>query len=178
MARDYRPWTMSSDVRQGLGEKVSQALYGGIDSGNVGGLIEQFGKPELASRIAGTTDKKSRAYRSARDSLTRWQRGSRRPSKANAAKLDVAAKGEKRAKIRAGGSAAVSMGAAVKTSKSSWTGRMTATLTGSALADFLDATGDGNYELAAQIVSDQYGLNPDYVEGLSGVNSFDLDAPE
>ena len=59
------------------------------------------------------------------------------------------------------------------TSKKPWQGYADADLTGSDLEDFLAAQAAGDDELAAQIVTDAYGLDPEFVLRIDDISGFD-----
>jgi hypothetical protein len=55
-------------------------------------LIKAIPRTDLIMELAGTRDKKSRAYKSARDVLSRYQRGGRKATKAQQSKIEKAAR--------------------------------------------------------------------------------------
>jgi hypothetical protein len=61
------------------------------------GVARLFGRPDqqnsrLAMELSGTTDRRSREYKSALRSVQRWRRGQYRPSAANQSRLEGAAR--------------------------------------------------------------------------------------
>ena len=175
MARDYPAWDMDDNTRRELGEGLDGALYQGVPAGeDVEAIVAEVGRDRLLEAMSGTTDKRSREWKNARDNLSRWRRGARRPSEASRRQLRGAAEAQRRAQVQARGHAHVRFNATFRTSKKPWQGYADADLTGSDLDDFLAAQAAGDSELAAQIVADAYGLDPEFVLGIEGPSGFEI----
>lgn len=181
MARDYEQWDMSDDTRRQLGESIESGAYSGApearDAQGVQAMQDELGREELTRRLSGTDDKRSRAWKSARDSLSRWRSGRRAVSSQAAGRLQGASRAFWRLGMRQRGSVHVDLTVTVRTSRTSWTGVMSADLTGGALEDYLDALEAGNFEGVAQVVADNYGLDPEYIESVESVHGFEQDLP-
>jgi hypothetical protein len=180
VARDYEPWEMPDTARAALDSAMRNGLYQGISrirtAGDVQALQAQLGRERLTALLAGTTDKRSRDWKNARDNLRRYRTGAR-GLKRGAARLHGAAEQARRDRIRNLGTLHVTLRATVRTSRTEWDGKMDADLTGSDLVDFLSAADCGAWETAAQIVIDAYGLDPDLVLELTALDSIDYDLP-
>jgi hypothetical protein len=175
MARDYPEWEMDDETRQGLAEQLDNALFGDVPAGgDVEAIVDQVGRDRVVEALAGTNDKQSREWKNARDRLSRYRRGARKPNQENRARLRGAAENKRRDDIRGRGSAHVRYDATFTTSKAPWIGYADADLTGSDLTDFLDAQAAGDYELAAQIVANAYGLDPEFVLSIDDLSGFDI----
>lgn len=135
-------WDVSDRARQQLTDQMRQAMYGAPG--------DTAGRRERAMQMAGTRDTRSRAYKSARDRLGRWSKGQRKPNKASLRRLtDQRTKGGRGIKV--------SITATFTTSKTKWTGKPTAYLSGDALDDFQGAIAQGDSVLAVQILANEYG---------------------
>jgi hypothetical protein len=175
MAGDYPDWDMSDETRRELRGQLDDALLGGVpDGADVEGIIDHVGRDGLLQAMSGTTDKRSREWKNARDNLSRWRRGARTPSQESRDKMRGAAEAKRRGDVRASGRAHVRYTATFTTSKKPWQGYADADLTGPQLADFLAAQEAGDSELAAQIVSEAYGLDPEFVLGIDGLSGFEI----
>lgn len=179
MPRQYEPWDMDDETRNALRDRMSSGMFAGIpepgSADNVQALQNRFGRERLTEWLSGTADKKSRAWKSARDSLGRWRRGSRGISGKSRDRLRSAGQKGRLGGVLSRGSLHVSLTATVRTSRTTWTGVMSADLTGGALRDYVSALESGEYERAAMIVADEYGLDPEYIEGIESVHGFDAD---
>ncbi|MFC9916348.1 hypothetical protein [Streptomyces sp. NPDC127197] len=174
MSSPYDEWEIPDPVHRDLEQGLMEGVYGAMADGSIQSVVDAIGKQELILMMAGTTDKKSRAYKSARDKVGRWLKGSRRPSKAGQQLLDSLAKKFKRDQVMARGSLSVSISGTFVTSKKPWKGKMSATLTGTALADFMDALEGGDPMWAAQVVCQEYGMDPDVVLELTEVGEISV----
>ena len=175
MARDYPAWDMDDNTRRDLGDGLDGALYQGVPAGeDVEAIVAEVGRDRLLEAMSGTTDKRSREWKNARDNLSRWRRGARRPSEASRRQLRGAAEARRRDQVRDRGHARVRFNATFITSKKPWEGYAVGDLTGPDLDDFLAAQATGNSELAAQIVSEAYGLDPEFVLGIEGPSGFEI----
>lgn len=174
---------MEDETRQALSESLENELFAGIEvpssPAEVRRMQDQFGKENLTAWLAGTTDKGSRAWKSARDGLSRRRSGRGGIGKLWRDKFRTAGRRARSSGIRSRGSLHVKLTADITTSRTTDYGRtMEADLTGSALEDYLDAIESGNYEQAAMINADAYGIDPDIIIGLQNISGFDTDAPE
>ncbi len=175
MAREYDRWDMDDSTRRALNEQLNASLFGDVPGGgDVEAVVEQVGRDRLLEAMSGTTDRGTREWKNARDNLSRWRRGARRPGAASQAKLRGAAETRRRDDVRSSGRAHVRFNATFKTSKKPWQGYADADLTGSDLEDFLAAQAAGDDELAAQIVTDAYGLDPEFVLRIDDISGFDI----
>ena len=175
MAREYEAWDMDDNTRQALNEQLNASLYRDVPGGgDIEAVVGQVGRDRLLEEMSGTTDRRSREWKNARDRLSRYRRGARRPNPENRAKIRGAAEAGRRDEIRGRGSAHVRFRATFTTSKKPWQGYADADLTGPDLTDFLDAQAAGDDELAAQIVTDAYGLGPEFVLGIDDISGFDI----
>jgi hypothetical protein len=174
MPPEYPPWEMSDDTRAALGGQMDAGMYAGVPEGAaVEDVVAQVGRDRLLEMMSGTTDRSSREWKNARDNLSRWRRGARHPSGSSQDRMRGAAETGRRAEIRGRRHAHVTLNATVRTSSKSW-GLAKADLTGSALDDFMDAREAGNDELAAQIVFDNYGMDPDVIVGIDSIEGFEI----
>jgi len=175
MAGDYPDWDMSDDTRAQLHAGLDGALFNGVPGGgDVDAVIEHVGRDRLLQAMSGTTDKRSREWKNARDNLSRWRRGARTPSKESQDRMRAAAEDKRRGDVRDARSVHVRYTATFITSKKPWDGYADADLTGPQLDGFLAAQANGDDELAAQIVADAYGLDPEFVLGIEGLSGFEI----
>ena len=178
MPERYPGWDMSDEVRGDLSRHLDAGmeagLYAGVPPGDaIEELLRMLGRDRLVEALSGTTDKRSREWRNARDNLSRYRRGARRPQEATQQRMRAAAEEQRRAQVRTATRAHVRLNATFKTSRNTW-GLAYTDLTGPDLEDFMAAREAGNDELAAQIVTDAYGLDPAFVLGLEGVSGFEI----
>lgn len=175
MAGQYENWRMSSATRDSARGQLERSLYRGVPEGtDIHGAESQIGRQRLIEEMAGTTDKQSRAWKTARDTLTRWRNGTRGIGPKNAAKVRKIAEGERRRRASRR-PVHVTITGDFKTSGSRWrNGQMRAGLTGSASSDLMDAIEAGDSELAMQIAMDEYGLDPDRVEGIEHLEGIEM----
>jgi len=165
---------MTDETRAELGRQREASMYSGVpDGADVEGIVGQVGRERLLEAMSGTTDRSSREWKNARDNLSRWRRGARHPSPVNRDRLRGAAEADRRQEIRQTGKATVRVDATVRTSKNRW-GYAEADLTGPDLTEFLAACEAGNDELATQVVFDAYGLDPEFVLSIEGIEGFDI----
>lgn len=173
--RDYEHWDVNPGQHDKLQKGTDGALYNGVAEGNnPRDVINQVGKQALIERMAGTTDKKSRAYKSARDQVQRWNKGSRKPSKANQGRLRAIAEEARRSAVSALGKMFVKIAATFRFSSGTWD-YVQADLTGDALSDYLAAVERGDYEMATQIVAEEYGIDPGDIEGFDDFGGVEMD---
>jgi hypothetical protein len=171
----YEPWDVDKTLKDKIRSLVDRIVYRGVPKGDIAGMVDAIGKEKLAFRLAGTTDKKSRAYKTARDSLTRWIKGKRKPKATTVEKVNGAVKNQKLGEFRQRGSISVSVVGNYKTSKTVWkNGNVHASLTGEAKENFLAALESGDNETAIQIACAEYGLDPDLVENLEDITNFNI----
>jgi hypothetical protein len=167
MERDYPDWDLDERAEELLDRGIRDQIYRGIPPGTDTVAAEaEIGRDELTARLAGTTDKSTRAWKTARDTLTRYRSGRRTPGPKNAARIREAIEAARRDRIRAARHARVDISAGWITSRTRWYGKAVADLTGDDLTDFIAAIEQDDMVLAVQIVADAYGLDPDYVMGL------------
>jgi hypothetical protein len=175
MAGDYPDWDMEEATRAALRDQLDDALLAGVPAaGDVEGIVAYVGRDQLLEAMSGTSDKASREWKNARDRLSRYRRGARSPDQANQAAMRAAAEARRRQEVRERRRATVRYSATFTTSKKPWDGYADADLTGPALDDFLDAQAAGDGELAAQIVADAYGLDPEFVISISDVSGYTI----
>ena len=74
-------WDMDDNTRRALSEQLDAALFGDVPGGgDVEAVVEQVGRDRLLEAMSGTTDQGTREWKNARDNLSRWRRGARRPN--------------------------------------------------------------------------------------------------
>lgn len=170
-------WNLSSEVKGKLDEKIKGSVYRDVPQDDIHAAEAKYGKEELAYRMSGTRDKKTRAYKSARDRLTRIRSGKvRSPKASTVGSVNRAARKAKTDELRKRSSIDVSCVADVKTSRTTWErGNIKATLSGEELEQFLAALDEGDQEAALQVMCDEYGLDPDYVEDITDVTNFHME---
>jgi len=137
------------------------------------GIVNQVGRDAVVERMSGTTDRSSREWKNARDRLSRYRRGARRPNEENWQRLRGAAQAGRHTEIREARRAHVTLNATVTTSSKTW-GRADEDLTGPDLTDFLDAREAGDDMLAAQIVFDAYGMDPEMILSIEDIEGFQM----
>jgi hypothetical protein len=175
MNRDYPEWDMSAGTRSRIDAQVREQIYRGVPPGEDSGASEQqIGREELTRRLAGTGDKSSRAWKTARDTLTRYRNGRRRVGSKNATRIRKATEAARRDRMHAARTARVQISAGWQTSRTLWLGKAVADLSGPDLYDFLDAIEAGNTLLAIQIVADVYGLDPEFVMSLEEIGEITI----
>jgi hypothetical protein len=178
MPREYPEWDWTDEARDALRNQLDAAMYGDLPPATaVNDLVGLVGRDGLIAALSGTTDRGTREWRNARDNLSRWRRGARHPSAASQQRLRGAGQAHRRSEIRQSRRAHVRYTATFRTSpqRRPWEGWADADLTGPDLDDFMAAHEAGDDELAAQIVSDAYGLDPGFVLGIDGLSSFEVD---
>lgn len=175
MPREYNSWDINPKANDKMVKSSEDAMYKDVGNGSdVSEVVDRVGKQELINRLAGTTDKKTRAYKSARDKVQRWVKGSRNPRKDNAARMRAMMEEKRRAEIAATGQVNVKIKADFRFSSGKWD-YVQAPLTGDALTDYLSAMERGDVEMATQIVAEQYGIDPNDIEGFDGFEGIDMD---
>lgn len=175
MAGDYPDWDMDDATRDALRDQLDDALLAGVPSGaDAEGVVAFVGREPLLQAMSGTNDKASREWKNARDRLSRYRRGARTPDQANQATMRRAAEASRRQEVRDRRHAQVRYNAVFTTSRGAWIGYADADLTGPALDGFLDAQAAGDGELAAQIVSYHYGLDPEFVLSIDDVSGYTI----
>lgn len=154
-------------ARADFTKQAADPLYGSLPAGSdVRGAVDAIGRRALAEQLAGTTDRKSRAYKNARDYVSRHLAGRRtRVNPEYQRKIERAVRSERKRELRAAGPITVAVTGTIRVSKQGryWTGNMRATLDGDALRDYLDALARDDGKEALGIVLDKYGLNPESV---------------
>jgi soluble lytic murein transglycosylase-like protein len=180
--RDYSPWEMEPEIRESLDTAMRDGTYPGLGEirtrEGIQRLEAQHGRQALTAQLAGTVDKSSRAWKNARDNLSRWRSGRRSISAGSASKVATGVKNLLGSRYRDSGSLNVELYVTVTTSRTSWTGKMAADLTGADLEDYLSACEQGQWEQAAMIVADAYGLDPEYILSIDDVHGFDASTPD
>jgi hypothetical protein len=175
MQRDYPEWDIDDDTAEIVDRSVRDEIYRDVPPGTDSvASEEQVGRQELTARLAGTRDKSSRAWKTARDTLTRYRSGRRAVGPRNAARIRAATEAARRDSIRAARRAHVEITAGWTTSRTRWLGKPVADLTGEDLTDFLAAIEEGDTLGAIQIVADVYGLDPEFVLEIDADNGFDI----
>lgn len=183
MPREFPEPNISDDDRSELRDRSERGLWGDLPDPqtpeDVRRLQDQYGRDNLIQWLSGTTDKRSRAWKSARDGLSRRRSGRVGVGRAWRDKFRSAGRRGRSDRIRSRGTLNVSLTADIRTSRKWDYGRtMTADLSGSELEDYLEAAQDGRYEDAALIVADSYGIDPEYIVEIANVSGFDTDAAE
>jgi hypothetical protein len=172
MRPEYPPWDITPEAQEALSRRMDGAMYEGVPSGaDVEDIVSELGRDAVVAAMSGTTDRSTREWKNARDRLSRYRRGARRPNEENRGRLRGAAEAGRRSEIRGGRRAHVTLNATVITSSKSW-GKAEADLTGSDLSDFLEARETGDDVLAAQIVFDAYGMDPDLIMSIDDIDDF------
>ncbi|WP_028935540.1 hypothetical protein [Pseudonocardia spinosispora] len=168
MPRGYPDWDMSGETEDRIARELAAEVYRGVPPGTDSVAAErQVGREELTARLAGTSDRSSRAWKTARDNLTRWRSGRRAIGPRNAAKLRAAVEAARRDRIRESRVVNVTITANWQTSRTAWIGKAVADLTGEDLADFLTALEQRDYVGALQIAAEAYGLDPEFVMSIN-----------
>lgn len=168
MPRGYPDWDMSDGTADRIGRELASEVYRGVPPGTDSVAAErQIGREELTARLAGTTDRSARAWKTARDNLTRWRSGRRVIGPRNAARLRAAVEAARRDRIREARSVNVTVTASWQTSRTAWIGKAVADLTGEDLADFLTALEQRDFVGAVQIAAEAYGLDPEFVMAIN-----------
>jgi hypothetical protein len=171
-------WDMSDQDRAQLrGAMEEAALAGTRESTDVGDLIEQLGGRRVAEILSGTTDHKSRAYRSQLRNVQRWRQG-RSPAARTVQRLTSSRRTEAARKMRDAGSVEYTAEATWVTSRKPWRGEAHGTLSGRRLAAFADAIESGDYETAAEVMAGDYFGQEDIVAGVEDLGGITLGAGE
>lgn len=178
MPRNWPEWDMNDETRQALNQGIESELFGDqpepSNADDVQALQNQYGRERLTEWLAGTNDRKSRAWKSARDGLSARRAGRRGIGSAWRDRFRSAARQGRADKIRQRGSLFVSITADIRTSRATDYGRtMKADLTGSALDDYLNAAQEGNHVQASMIVADAYGLDPEFIVEIDNITGID-----
>ena len=168
-------WTMSERTGAELAEKMQQAILDGLtDRSSIAEVIDHLGSGGLASLLSGTTDKGSRAYKSAQRNVQRWSRG-RNPAARTREKVSQALRQRAADRARQQGRVGYSMGGAWTTSKHTWEGKAHGTLSGDALTEWINAVSAGDWETAAEVQAGEYFGDPDIVAGLDDLGDIQID---
>lgn len=184
MPRQFPEWEMSDEDRQALREQIEGGMFGDLPDvpqtpEDVRRLQDRYGRDNLVAWLSGTTDRSSRAWKSARDGLSRRRSGRTGIGRQWRDKFRTAGRRGRAAGIQARGRLSVSLTADIRTSRTWDYGRtMSADLTGGDLQDYLDALQSGAYEQAAMIVADAYGIDPDVILEITNISGFESDVPE
>lgn len=183
MPRAYPEWDMSDESRQSLNEKANAAHFAAAPDpqtpADIRAMQDRYGKNQLIEWLSGTADKASRAWKSARDGLSRRRSGRGGIGKLWRQKFQTAGRKAATRGLRAQGSTNVTITADVKVSSKWDRGRpMYASLSGSELSDYLDALESGNIEAAAMVVADSYGIPPESITELDNISGWETDAAQ
>ena len=164
---------MSPETREEL-SAMDDAVVGEVPEGtDLAAIEESVGRQELTARMAGTTDRGSRAWKSARDALTRWRSGRRGIGGRSAARLRQAARGAA-VDSRRGQPLSVSASVSMRVSSRWWAGSAAATLTGGDADAFLDALANGDHETAAGVFLEDGYLNGQSIAELGSFDGFEF----
>jgi hypothetical protein len=183
MSREFPEWGMDNETRAELDGRISGTMFGAIPEPqtpeDVQRLQDRYGKDAVIAAVAGTTDKQSRAWKSARDGLSARRAGRVGIGEAWRSKFKAAARAGRSDAIRARGSLSVTLTASIRTSRT-WdqSRKMAADLSGSDLAEYLEALDAGAYDQAAMVVADAYGIDPDVILDIADIDGFDADADD
>src|SRR5699024_9156455 len=183
MPRQYPEWDMSDEARQSLNNKASSAHFAGVPEpqspADIRAMQDRYGKDQLIEWLSGTDDKSSRAWKSARDGLSRRRNGRGGIGQVWRQKFQTAGRKAATSGIRAQGSLSVTLTADVRVSSRWHRGRpMYASLSGNDLNDYLDALESGNIEGAAMVVADSYGIPPESITELDNISGWETDAAQ
>lgn len=146
------------------------ALYGGLPAGSdISQASAAVGKQRLAEMLSGTTDKKSRSYKTARDYISRHLAGRRsKVIPEFEQKITRALRANRRTAIRQAGSITAKIVGEIQVSKKAWgkggTAAMSATLSGTELDRYIDALDRGDGNSAMGIFLDAYGIDRDVAQ--------------
>lgn len=172
-------WDVTDKAIEDMGREFPTALYGGIPrnvstGADVVRLEQMIGKAEVTRILAGTDDRKSKAWKSALRQQQRYRRGER-GVKGIAAdrseKLTTAARNAARNRfVGAPGPLNVRISVRWVISRDSKKSTPEAPLAGEALAAFKTAVTGGQYVRAIQIVTWAWGLDPSEVVELQAVH--------
>lgn len=183
MPRQFPEWEMSDADRRALQDQIDSSMFGDLSAPetpeDVRRMQDRYGRDDLIAWLSGTTDKRSREWKSARDGLSRRRTGRTGIGRRWRDKFRTAGRRARSAGIRSRGSMSVSLTADIRTSRTWDYGRtMSADLTGSDLQDYLDALEAGAYTNAAMIVADSYGVDPDVILEITNISGFESDVAE
>jgi hypothetical protein len=136
-------------------------------------LINQAGgKDRLAARLAGTSDKSSRAYKSQRDYISRVLRGGRGIGRDKAGKLSAEARQMAADKVRRKVTPPkVKIAATWKMSKTEWHGAATAEFTGEERETLAGLIESGDSDAILDMVASKYG--EDFAANVFDVTDFE-----
>ncbi|HVW41007.1 MAG TPA: hypothetical protein VHC18_06630 [Amycolatopsis sp.] len=184
MPREFPEWEMTDATRQALNEQIGDRMFGGLPGipetpEDVRQLQDRFGKDNLIQWLSGTADKSSRAWKSARDGLSRRRAGRTGIGRLWRDKFRTAGRRSRTQAVRGRGSLSVSLTANIRTSRHWDYGRtMSADLSGDALNDYLEALEAGAFEQAAMVVAEAYGIDPDVIVEIDNVTGFEADVAD
>jgi hypothetical protein len=130
------------------------------------------GRDRLAMRLAGTDDKKSRAYKSQRDYISRIVRGGRGIGKGKASILSKAARTMAADKVRQKtGPTKVKIAATWKISSTEWNGAATGEFTGEERETLASLIESGDHDAILDMVTNKYG--EEFAEQMLDVIDFE-----
>jgi hypothetical protein len=181
MPREFPEWEMSDDDRAELENRISGGMFGDLPGvpetpEDVRRLQDRYGKDNLIAWLSGTTDKRTRAWKSARDGLSRRRTGRQGIGRLWRDKFRSAGRRGRTQAIGNRGQLHVTLVADIRTSRHWDYGRpMDADLTGDQLGDYLEALEGGNFDHAAMIVAEAYGIDPDYIVEIANISGFEAD---
>jgi hypothetical protein len=152
------------NARKRFGDEAQDIF--GPESTDIRSAIDSLGggdsgKRALAEQLSGTNDRNSRAYKTARDYISRHLRGARGAVKSEkyGNVLTTANREGRKREIMEGGSLTVRIEGDIKISDKVWkNGYLKATLTGSKLESYLSDIEAGRYSDAINIVEKEYGI--------------------
>lgn len=160
-------------VRKAFMDKSNEQIYGGLPAGtDIGAAADRVGKQRLAEQLSGTTDRKSRKYRNARDYISRHLGGRRRSvSPEFQGRVSKVLQGERRRDLSRTGMR-VEVVADVKVSSKVWKrGRMTANFDPAQTAEYLDALERGDGREAMSMIMTEYGMKAETVSSIPDIYS-------
>ncbi|MGW0008087.1 hypothetical protein ACWDT6_30240, partial [Nocardia grenadensis] len=156
-SNEYEEWYVPPAVLEDLEDKMGQAVFGDLVGGEVSAAVEALGKRELAFLLSGASSTKDRAYKNARDNLSRYLRGTRKPRADWKAKMTGITRAWRIKQIRDRGRLSVRAVVTLVTSKKPWTGPVSDVLSGRYLRQFVDAVEAGDAVGALQTLTESYG---------------------
>lgn len=165
-------WDMTDPERARVRESMSRAAMRGVPGdASVTDLIGELGNSRVAEILSGSSDKKSRGYRSALRNVQRWQQG-RQPARRTVERVTAARRREAATRLRTSGGVGYQADAKWTTSKSPWIGTAKGRLTGRRLDQFSQHVENGDWESAAEMLAGDY-FGDDGV--VIGVSNFGVD---
>lgn len=158
--------------REAIGGLLGIERFKADTAEGIAGMVDKHGRDKVADEYAKRAEIKPK---SARDAIRKFIRGDRKPSAKTVDQLKKveakAAKDHKAAKVaeikgQAGG-LSVSVEGTFRTSRTSWSGVVSAHLIGSAQEQFTNAMAAGDMRKALDIVLKEYG--PHFAENIEEV---------